>query len=219
MHRPTDSARRGFPWLVEFARAARTRGSWLMLPQNLFRLLAALATTACLGLGLRDAVAQFWSCDDAFISFRYAENLVDGLGLVFNAGERVEGYTNFAWTLLIAAGMQLGFDPVPFTRWLGLGCYAATLALLLGASRRASGGGLWLPIAALGLALNPHAQLFATCGLETPLFTLLVTLLLLLAACGRRAATFALAGAIGTLAAMTRPDGLLPCAIVGLHAL
>ncbi len=33
--------------------------------------------------------------DDAFISFRYAENLVQGKGLVYNEGERVEGYTNF----------------------------------------------------------------------------------------------------------------------------
>ena len=32
--------------------------------------------------------------DDAFISFRYARNLVEGHGLVYNPGERVEGYTN-----------------------------------------------------------------------------------------------------------------------------
>ncbi len=186
---------------------------------NLFRLFAVLATAACSGLGLRYAIAQFWTCDDAFISFRYAENLVAGHGLVFNVGERVEGYTNFSWTLLIACGMQLGIDPLVCTRWLGLLCFALTLLLLAGASRRMSGGGPWLPIAACALALNPHAQLFATGGLETPLFTLLVTLLLLLSAWGERASTFALAGAVGTLAAMTRPDGLLPCAIVGTYAL
>jgi tetratricopeptide (TPR) repeat protein len=33
--------------------------------------------------------------DDAFISFRYAPNL----GLVFDPGERVEGYTNLLWVL------------------------------------------------------------------------------------------------------------------------
>jgi hypothetical protein len=43
-----------------------------------------------------------WMCDDAFITFRYADNLVRGHGLVFNAGERVEGYTNFSWTLWTA---------------------------------------------------------------------------------------------------------------------
>jgi len=32
--------------------------------------------------------------DDAYISVRYAHNLTAGLGLVFNAGEHVEGYSN-----------------------------------------------------------------------------------------------------------------------------
>ena len=40
--------------------------------------------------------------DDALISFRYAVNLVEGRGLVFNPGERVEGYTNFLWTIVLA---------------------------------------------------------------------------------------------------------------------
>ena len=57
--------------------------------------------------------ARAWEflCDDAFISFRYAENWVAGRGLVFNAGEQVEGYTNFSWTMLCALGMQLGIEP------------------------------------------------------------------------------------------------------------
>ena len=40
-----------------------------------------------------------WVCDDAFISFRYAANLAHGRGLVWNPGERVEGYTNFLWEI------------------------------------------------------------------------------------------------------------------------
>ena len=40
--------------------------------------------------------------DDAFISFRYSHNLVRGLGLVWNPGDRVEGYTSFLWTLIMA---------------------------------------------------------------------------------------------------------------------
>ena len=35
--------------------------------------------------------------DDAFIAFRYVRNLLEGHGLVFNPGERVEGYSNFLW--------------------------------------------------------------------------------------------------------------------------
>nr|HNH96503.1 hypothetical protein [Microthrixaceae bacterium] len=47
--------------------------------------------------------------DDAFISFRYAKNLVDGNGLVFNPGQPVEGYTNFLWTALHAIPERYGW--------------------------------------------------------------------------------------------------------------
>jgi len=41
--------------------------------------------------------------DDAFITFRYARNIVHGLGFVYNAGERVLGTTTPLYTLLMAA--------------------------------------------------------------------------------------------------------------------
>ncbi len=50
-------------------------------------------------------VHRFWFVtDDAFISFRYARNLVLGHGLRFNPGEHlpVEGYSNFLWVLICA---------------------------------------------------------------------------------------------------------------------
>ncbi|MBI3162040.1 MAG: hypothetical protein HYZ23_06005 [Chloroflexi bacterium] len=40
--------------------------------------------------------------DDAMISMRYAYNLAHGLGPVWNAGERVEGYTNPLWMGIMA---------------------------------------------------------------------------------------------------------------------
>ena len=48
------------------------------------------------------SVAWFLT-DDAFISFRYVRNLLEGHGLVFNPDEYVEGYTNFLWILELAA--------------------------------------------------------------------------------------------------------------------
>jgi hypothetical protein len=57
--------------------------------------------------------------DDAYISFRYARNLVEGHGLVYNPGERVEGYTNFLWTLLIAGGLLLGIGAELCSKVLG----------------------------------------------------------------------------------------------------
>ena len=51
---------------------------------------------------------HWFTVDDAYISFRYAANLVAGHGLVYNPGEAIEGYTNFLWTLIVAAGLPLG---------------------------------------------------------------------------------------------------------------
>ncbi len=39
--------------------------------------------------------------DDAYISFQYAKHWALGDGLVFNQGQRVEGYTNFLWVALL----------------------------------------------------------------------------------------------------------------------
>src|SRR5690349_12822760 len=43
--------------------------------------------------------------DDAMISMRYARHLAEGHGLVWNLGEQppVEGYSNFLWTVWMAA--------------------------------------------------------------------------------------------------------------------
>src|SRR5438552_12188088 len=93
-------------------------------------------------VGVLHAARLAWATDDAFISFRYADNLVRGLGLVYNAGERVEGYSNFLWTLWCAAGISLGASPVVWSIVWGIACYAATLALLarFAADRRARAG-------------------------------------------------------------------------------
>ena len=53
-------------------------------------------------LGWFSSVAWFL-CDDAFISFRYVRNLLEGHGLVFNPGEYVEGYSSFLWVLELSA--------------------------------------------------------------------------------------------------------------------
>ena len=172
-----------------------------------------------------------WITDDAWISFRYAERLVHGQGLTFNAGERVEGYSNFLWTLWCAAGIALGVRPDAWSVASGVACHAMTIALLAAfawqrataAARHAeagdrTAGGQALraafPLAAVLVALHRDHAIFATSGLETSLFTLLAVagFLLVLDAPGRprRAAA---AGFVLGLAALTRPDGVLFAAI------
>src|SRR5690606_33595760 len=72
---------------------------WGRRPELALYLIAALAAWAV-------RMVQ----DDAFISFRYSQNLANGHGLVFNPGEKVEGYTNFLWTWLFSIPERLGWD-------------------------------------------------------------------------------------------------------------
>ena len=68
--------------------------------------------------------------DDAYIFYRYATNAAAGLGLVYNAGERVEGYSSILWTLMLTLGAGLSWDLEMVAPWLGLLLGLATLVLL-----------------------------------------------------------------------------------------
>ena len=164
--------------------------------------------------GLWQAVSMAWCCDDAFISFRYAKNLVDGHGLVYNVGERVEGYTNFLWTVLIAGGIRLGLNAVWLSQLLSLACYIITVLVLLHTSRwiQASDRSrpiLIVPIAALAVLVHHEMHVYATSGLETAMATLLVTLGYIALLRAESARGFLLSGSILALAAMTRPDAMI----------
>lgn len=69
--------------------------------------------------------------DDAFISFTYAQNLAAGQGMVFNPGERVEGFSNPLWVLLLATSRWAGLS-IPGTA-KAVGAAAAFLSVLFGA--------------------------------------------------------------------------------------
>jgi hypothetical protein len=49
-----------------------------------------------------DGTRYFVLFDDAMISMRYAYNLAHGNGLVWNLGERVQGFTNPLWVFYMA---------------------------------------------------------------------------------------------------------------------
>lgn len=58
--------------------------------------------------------------DDAFITFRYVKNIIEGNGLVFNPGERVEGYTNFLWTMILTIPAYLKIDIIDVSQFLSV---------------------------------------------------------------------------------------------------
>jgi hypothetical protein len=175
------------------------------------RIVVGVALTL-LVVGLVRAAQLAWICDDAFVSLRYAENLVAGHGLVYNPGELVEGYTNLLWTLLLAAALYLGAPDVAAAVWLGITCYGALALLLLAASwrRHRRDHTAFLPVAAGVVLVSPDFHEWASGGLETSLFALLATAGALLARGAASNDRRALAsGLVFSLLTLTRPDGVL----------
>ncbi|MCB9762985.1 MAG: hypothetical protein H6739_24510 [Alphaproteobacteria bacterium] len=169
-----------------------------------------LAGSAALGLG----AAHHWGrwIDDAYITFRYSLNLLQGRGMVFNPGERLEGITNLGWALMMTPWAD--DDPLGVARVFGLAATFATLVVLLrwGASRSLPALGAAVAV----LVLPAWVPFAAVQGLETPAVMLLVTL-----GWARYARELAgggapLAGPAMGLAPAMRPDAALLPALVGL---
>ncbi|PDV98308.1 glycosyltransferase family 39 protein [Candidatus Chloroploca asiatica] len=161
-----------------------------------------------------------WLSDDAFISFRYAQNLVQGHGLVYNPGERVEGYTNFLWTMLAALGLRLGGDLVIWSHLAGV-VLGVVLVLLTFALASRLIGAPWGLVAALIVATSQSVLLYTGrgSGLETGFFAVLM----LAVACAYlwpeqvTLRTAIVTGLIAGLAALTRPEGAMVFALTAAH--
>ena len=187
----------------------------------------ALAAVAALVLLVGVTKAWPFTVDDTYITLRYSRNVAQGLGPTFNAtGPRAEGYTTLLWMLLLVVPHGLGLDAVAFAKGLGV---VATFATLLVAARWAwaegkgdnRGAGAWAgATAATCFAAIPATAVHAVSGMETALFTLLLTAMFASASAlvrddtrgqGRGAWRVIL---LALLTGLTRPEGNLAALLV-----
>ncbi len=162
--------------------------------------------------------------DDALISMRYAWNLAQGHGLVWNPGERVEGYSNLLTTLLMALFCTV-FDRRTACLAVALTGVATVLAAAYVTCRLAArlagpGRATCPPALALASALTFYPlSYWSLSGMETGLVTVLFLGALLAterwAETGRDRYSIATGLALGLLC-VARPDGVLLAAIGGL---
>ncbi len=188
-------------------RYTRARASAPSLPLVAGALgLAALA--AAVGRALRRV-----ALDDPYVTYRYAENLLNGLGPVYNPGERVLSTTAFGYALVLAvAHAVVSAVPMPAASnaisAVGLGALAFALYLLCVHHRRPAAG------VGAGVLVLLSPLLLSSFGLETCLF---------LGAVGWAALLFDLdrpvaAGLVAAAATVLRADGALAFAVLWVCA-
>ncbi|GAB4316562.1 MAG: hypothetical protein Kow0059_09100 [Candidatus Sumerlaeia bacterium] len=152
--------------------------------------------------------------EDAFISFRYVRNFVEGRGLVYNEGEWVEGYSNFSWVMLLLLAAVLGGDILLWSKLLAIAANAGMILLMgwhllerspnvPGSSRKQmSPIGLFAPLAVF---FNPQLHYHSGRGLETCFYA--AVFLACVVAMGKK--RFLAASLLFALLALSRPEGIL----------
>lgn len=189
---------------------------------------AISALAAGVSLYLAIAVSSVWqfTTDDAYITLRYSENLANGNGLSWNPGQALEGYSNFLYVLLGAAGIHAGIDAI-----LLLKSISVTALLFTGVSIHQLAR-LWLrPLPAMIpvtiTLIYSGTVWWSVSGLETGLYQSLCALVLLLLLKGLgfrpdrmrgplRFGLLAVAGAVCMIASLTRFEGpIIAVAAVG----
>ncbi len=160
------------------------------------------------------ALSMNFTQDDAFISYRYVKNFINGHGLVFNPGERVEGYTNFLWIIILSIFGQLGLDIIIISKVLGVAAGATTLFLIHQISAIFLRKEAWLfsLFVPLLLASNSAFAYWSISGLETGFFVMAVLLSVYFYFTHERLMIVSSAAS-----SLIRPEGVLVFAILILH--
>jgi len=156
--------------------------------------------------------SEAWVSEDAFITFRYVTNVLEGHGAVFNPGEQVQGYTHPLWFIALTLASVPYRDPVIVSTVLSLLLTVALVAVV--------GRALWvrahdtlrsvslLALLCLSWAASRSWVLFQTSGLENSLSNLLLAVLVVQLWTPRTVRPRGL-GLTLALLVLTRPDFLL----------
>jgi hypothetical protein len=172
--------------------------------------LAGVLTVYSVTVGYYLTVIGPYVVDDAFIYFRYADNLARGHGLVYNPGESVEGYTGLTWVLLLSAAAALSVPLIAFSQIVGVLLGGVALVLTWRVAVRVLGMRPAALLPALFLATHRSFVVWSLEGLETQLFTLLLTASLLAwLSTEQRDRSSPVLGILTGLLTLTRPEGFL----------
>lgn len=140
--------------------------------------------------------------DDVFITYTYSRNIAQGVGFVFNPGERVQGTTTPLWALVMAGAYHITPDMLHAGNILsGLCLFAAALLAFDLLQEHAS---FFTALAAV-LLLSTSPLIYASYGMETLLYGAILMLAFWFWSRNQRTAAILAAAAL----TWTRADGVV----------
>ena len=118
--------------------------------------------------------------DDAYISYRYVDNYINGQGLVYNIGERIEGFTNFGWVIYLLFMAGLGLNFITVSKLTGAVLGAGVIVITFRLSRMMFTEREWLTVALVTMlvGINQSLAYWSPAGLEITAFAFLTALAL-----------------------------------------
>lgn len=144
--------------------------------------------------------------DDAYISYRYVANFLNGDGLVYNIGERIEGFTNFGWVIYLILWGAIGADYILLSQVTGFlfGLGVLVLTFLIAQLVFEKKGKIYPLLAVMLAAFNLSLAYWSPAGLETAAFAFFTMLALYLFIIRSWWLVFAM-----LMAVWIRPDGVV----------
>ncbi len=181
-----------------------------------YSLRVAYLELALVTLGMYRMVRYHVVTDDAFIYFRYAENILLGNGIVYNVGQYVEGYTSVMWLVLLCCGRLITQHYLVICFILGTASGLLLFWLVADTQRNVcykEGTIAYYSPYSLALLVGwPPICHYMQCGLETPLVMVFCALLGRGIMLGNRSRVFW--ASIGASSFLIRPELImLPLAL------
>jgi hypothetical protein len=172
------------------------------------------------------ALFRRFTVDDAYITLRYSQNVARGVGAVYNAvGPRAEGYTSYLWMALLTIPHLVHANALLVAKALGVFFTFVTVGLVAAwtftEARSKKTRVVSVGAAVLAYGALPRTAVHAVSGMETALYTAVLTAMLFAASrLARDGARWAAPFAVLALAAsLTRPEACIAAGVATVFAL
>ena len=191
----------------------------MLIPLIVFLTLCGIAIQFFYGFSWTDTSGHSFASDDAFITYRYAENFFLGNGIYFNSSEKVEGYSNFLYLLMMTPGMAISQKYIYIYSTIINTLLLFTVMIYFYNILTIEVGKRYALLGTSLVGINPAIWANVTTGLETILILFIFVFMWYLIKKTRTSINILLIFIISSISMLSRVDGFIFPLIISLYML